>query len=194
MNIPSQLTESAYLVFEPHLLRALRAWPTETEFPTAIQYGQHNVKVSGSTFAARFRDAIVSVQRFQWETHDESGNPNPFILEKLRSIAGTYAVGFDPAGSGSVWFRARGRKGRPSALVTENREAGYLGQATPDRTAWKNTTYDEQKAVCVLIHHGRMEGPVVVEGEIPVEAITEFEGSYNVAITFDSTNNKTVIL
>ena len=193
MNIPSNLSENTYRLYEPHLLRALKRWPDETEFPVSVQVSAEGKQLSPNTFAARMRDSVVSVLRFNWEGRDENGQPTTFVLEKLRSIAGTFAVAFDPAGSGSVWFRARGIKGRPSALVQEQRSAGRLGQAVPDRSEWKNVTVGEVRSVCILIHHGRMEGPIIIDGTIEPDFTATLESEYNVAITFDSHNNKTVI-
>ena len=181
MSLPSYLSENTFRCYEGHIKRAVDNFPNETEFPRQVQCDLHGVQLSGNTFAARFRDSLVSVMRFGWETNIDTA--------KLRSIAGQYAVAYAP--DGSVWFRQKGKRGRPSQLVQENRAiTGAAQAATP---VWSDVLAIELAAVALLISRSRLTGPFLVSGQVDPAVSSELEDQYGVSFVYDATNKTTVI-
>ena len=181
MSIPSYLSENTFRCYEGHIKRAVDNFPTETEFPRQVQCDLHGVQLSGNTFAARFRDSLVSVMRFGWETNIDTA--------KLRSIAGQYAVGYDA--SGSVWFRHKGKRGRPSQLVQENRILNEASQLLPQ--AWENVQTIELAALALLISTSRLHGPYLITGQVDQAVVTQLEEQYGISFVYDANNKTTVI-
>lgn len=130
------------------------------------------------------RDAITSVKRFNW-------NSAVLDKDKLWTMSGKFAIAFDA--DGNVWMRNKGTRGRPTSLITEARERNPNVSVGVDFAAWKNVTEQEIEAVCLLIHGGRLTGPIVLDGLINPEVYTPYESSLNVVFTHDKTNNTTVI-
>jgi hypothetical protein len=138
-----------------------------------------------TTFAARMRDAIVSLQRFGWETY--------ISTDKFVQIFGQFQI---VAGDdGSVWFRNRLRRGRPLSLVDANEKGaihpGPNGLALVSH--WRGWTLAHVEAAAVLIHHGWATGHVQLEGEVPPNEIARLTSMYNIGLFFDPAQNKTIL-
>jgi hypothetical protein len=184
-NIPSYLSEGQFRVYEPHITRGVSAFPAETKFTAEDFRGADGKPLSGNTFAARFRDAITSLKRFKW-------TPTTVDVDKLWQISGEFAIGFDA--DGAVWFRNRGKKGRPTHLTEEAKERKIQALVGAHiKTEWDAASTDEVKALCVLLHGGKVIGPILMNGPIFHTLVEEMEAYYNVAFVFDSANNKTII-
>lgn len=185
--ILSNLSEASFRFYEPFLKKAVDAWPEETEFRGDAFRTATGYPLSPNTFAARMRDAIVSLYRYHWETTIDTS--------KLWSIRGEFSIAFGLDGQ-SVWFRRKGRRGRPSQMVTEAREKGeaLVGDAEVVRAPWKDTTPDEVRAVCLLITGGRMSGPVVLNQLLSVDEVAFLSTNYDVAVTVDKEKGQTIII
>ncbi len=175
-SIPSNLSERTFRTYEPFITQGVLAFPKETKFDPNV------IGVSGNTFAARMRDSIVSLKRFKWETMVD--------CQRLWDITGQFVIAQDKDG---VWFRGKGQRGRPSNLTSEARERNPAIDADVVRTPWKDTTYEEQRALCVLLHSGRLVGPFVLTGLVPERDITDWETEYNVAFVVDTERNLTIV-
>lgn len=176
--LPHQLTEDSFRRYEPFIKTSVARFPEETETP--IPAG-----TAPTTFLARFRDAIVSLKRFQW--------PTDVDCQKLWTISGQYTLSVDPSGR-SVWFRIKHRAGRPTDLINEARQAIPALNANLE-TTWSVPvpTDSELTALCVLIHFNRIRGPIVLQARFPEEIRDDLEATYNVAITDDEPGRRTVI-
>lgn len=187
MNLPSHLSERNFRLYEPHINQAVKNWPNETAFLKELHKGEHDKQLSPSTWSARFRDSIVSLKRFSWETYIDT--------KKLWSLTGQYRVVMEL--DGTVWFRQRGKQGRPTELTQEARDHGYIPPVgfepafrTHTPSIWPTITYDELQGLCVLLHSGKLTGPYLVTGNVDPSGLPE---RYNVAITFDPVLNQTII-
>lgn len=184
LNIPSNLSEATFRIYEHCIARGVVRWPDETSFGPSDWVDLSGRPLSGNTFAARMRDAITSVKRFGWESA-------VLDKEKLWTMAGKMAIAFDK--DGNVWMRNKGTRGRPTGLITEARERNPNVSVGVDFSAWKNVTEQEIEAVCLLIHGGRLTGPIVIEGLLNPEVYTPYESTLNVVFHHDKPNNTTVI-
>jgi hypothetical protein len=182
INIPSYLSEHTFRTYEPHIARGVSAFPQETQFTTVDFKDPSGRPLSGNTFAARFRDSITSLKRFKWETALVDVN-------KLWSISGQFAIAY--ASDGTVWFRNKGKKGRPTHLIQEAREKAQ--SLVLPVNEWSSWTPNEIEAVCLLIHTGKLSGPIILAGVVSPEDSTPYEQSLNVVFTYDPVNNKTII-
>lgn len=176
------LSEATFRRYEPFITKAVNAWPVETKF-TVGDMIIDGTRVSPHTFAARLRDAITSVKKFNWE-------PTTVDVKKLWTLAGITAVAYDSDG---VWFRAKGRKGRPTDMIDVARAQGVSAGADVNRAPWANVSSPEIHAVCVLIHHSRLTGPIIIPGKVDPELVDNLEKAFNVSLVYDSGNDKTVI-
>lgn len=185
-NHPSHLSEGMFRLYEPHLNRAVTRFtdtpgsPQETEFGREVMRDKEGRQLSGNTWVARFRDAIVSLKRFQWRTDVD--------VEKLWRITGEYVLSLDPT-TGSVWFRHKQRKGRPADYIEEARNRGLVRSQKVHKT-WTVTEVD---AVCALLHMKWVDGPFVLEGKVGVDVVLQQETSRDVAFTYDEDKNQTII-
>lgn len=182
VNLPPQLSEATFRTYEPYLNRAIKAWPDETRFTREEMVNEKTQRpLSPATFAGRMRDAVVSLHRFGWETYIDR--------EKFVSIFGTFSVAMDA--DGSVWFRNRGRKGRP---LTFAGEAPAETSVTPDApVVWSEWEADDIRALCRLLHSRKFPGTVIAKGVVPSTLIADLETSFDVGIFVDTPNNQTVI-
>lgn len=182
-HLAPQLSEATFRTFEPYIHQAVKAWPEETKWSPDSMVNEKTQKVlSPHTFAARMRDSIVSYQRFGWESYIDR--------EKFTQIYGQFAVAYDH--DGSVWFRNRGRRGRPIGFAKEAHAQDAGGMSLPT-SKWEGWDEDQVKAAVILIHHQRLVGPIIFAGEVPQEFRISHENIYNVAFYFDSTLNQTVL-
>lgn len=177
-NLPSQLSESTFRTYEPHISRAVRDWPKETQWHPNDMVGLNGQRLSPHTFVARFRDSLVSLKRFAWTTYVDT--------PKLWSISGQYCCSYAP--DGTVWFRARGRRGRPLDMVQEARER--MEMVVPE---WEAPTQEEVRALCLLIDAKRINGPIVLRTQLPDDMITSLEGEFSVGIVWHEDRKVTVV-
>lgn len=185
MTLPSHLSETTFRLYEPHLTRAVLSWPKETPFPKETWVDLAGVQLSGNTFVARFRDSIATFLRNKWTSTVD--------LVKLQSMTGEYCVAFDK--DGVIYFRARGRKGRPSQHTTEVRDSLAASiDAHFDKKPWKDVTYEEARALAILLAGGRLSGPIIVDGIFGKDTSwpKELEDDFGIGVTHDEVNNKTV--
>lgn len=176
-NLPPQLSEGTFRVYEPHIDRAVRAWPTETSWSPSAMTDLAGRRLSPHTFVARFRDAVVSLKRFGWDTYIDTA--------KLRSMSGAHVLAYDA--DGTVWFRARGRRGRPLEQV-----APAPSGASP-APPWAHPSDDELRALCLLLSCGRLVGPFTLSTQVPAETIKALEAEFNVALVWDDAVGVTVV-
>lgn len=178
-----QLSEATFRTYEPYLHQAVKAWPDETKWsPDQMINEATQRSLSPHTFAARLRDSVVSFQRFAWKSYIDR--------EKFTSIFGQFAVAYDQ--DGSVWFRNRGRRGRPVEFAREAK-AVDAGAQSPVRGVWDNWSNEEVHAAALLLSHQRIVGPVIFTGEVPAEVITTILSVFDVGLFFDKDRNQTIL-
>lgn len=188
-NVPHHLSESLFRYFEPNIALAVRNWPKETAFDlTMIPVAD---RFAASTFVARFRDAILSLKRFKWET-------TLIDLDKLWSMSGKFCIWIEPK-TGVVWFKGKEKHQRPSHLIGEARQRAKDHAEEVLRSGpvlQKDLTANELEAFCLLLSGKRIEGPIRVLGnlhELFPEDIDVYAASLDVAFTWDPKTNSTVI-
>lgn len=175
--LPYQLTEESFRKYEPFIKQAVKNAPLETSF--SVPDG-----LSVNTFVARVRDAIVSLKRFRWDTTID--------VEKLWTLSGKYIWSIDPGGE-KIWFREKQKRGRPLEYAAEahTRQAAQAGASIS--SVWTNLQVGEIDSLALLIHNQRITGPVYVEGQLPEELTSRLSSLFDVAFTFDTTKNQTII-
>lgn len=185
-KLPHHLSESTFRFYEPYLTLAVKNFPDETSWDVGeLRRADPEIKIGPNTFVARFRDAIVSLRRFNW--------PTTVNVAKLVSIAGQYTITLQ-AGTSIVWFKHRGHKGRPTNFITEGRAHPTGGQAAPSSVVpWRDATLAEIEALCLLINHGRLEGPFIVHLELSPEQVAYLTSRWNVAMMWDETQQATIV-
>lgn len=185
--IPSHLTETLFRYFEGNIKLAVDNWPRETAFdlslvPKAERYAP-------TTFVARMRDAIVSLKRFAWETS--------INVEKLWSMSGKYVIAYGPEVD-TVWFREKGRHGRPTHLIGEARQREYKTFGLSPMSAedvlesvvpLKDITFEELQAFSLLVANKRVPTPILMEGNISQGVLTNLD----IALTWDEKRNVTIL-
>lgn len=196
--MPSHLSEEWFRFFEPHIATAVKNWPDDTRFDFDSLPNEASKRYSPSTLVGRFRDAIVSLKRFGWETAID--------LDKLWGMSGKYVIWLEP-GTRNVWLRGKRRAGKPTGLVKEARVRGNLGDESPSDLGrvdplegvipWKDATAEEIEAVAMLLGHQRIAGPILIVGKLeevcPV-TMKKAESMYDVSFTWDEKRGVTVIL
>lgn len=181
--IPSHLSEATFRIYEPHIKRAVERWPEETQYPPEAFVDLSGSRLSPHTWVARFRDAVVSVKRFKWDTNIDT--------HKLWSISGQHSLSV--SGDGTVWFKHRGKAGRPATYPEEARALGYTIDADVVRIPWQGWSPEEVRALCTLIDKGRLTGPFLLVGSVDPALVIELEDSMNVSLLFDEKGGKTVV-
>ncbi len=182
IHIPYQLTEAMFRKFETAIQVAVSEWPKEQVYTKADMWSILATK-SPNTFAARYRDALLSLRRFKWATGID--------MTKLMNMSGEYAISHDS--DGNVYFRTKLARGRPSSGVTEARTEGVQIDASVNRTPWTSTTQEEIHALCTLLHTERLVGPFVIVGSMDSDMMEGLEGQFNVSFHFDTKNQQTII-
>lgn len=184
-NPPPQLSEATFRTYEPFIHRAITAWPEETRFTREEMINSSSGRpLSPNTFAARMRDSVTSLRRFGWETYID--------LAKFASIFGQFSVAFDT--DGSVWFRNRGRKGRPLVFAGEAAKPSTVPEPVEAaHLSWSEWEPDDVRALCRLLHTRKFPGTVILTGALLPNFVTELELAYNVGIFVDTATNRTVI-
>jgi hypothetical protein len=174
--LPHQLSEDSFRRYEPLIKRAVDRFPEETEFekPSGI---------APTTFLARFRDALVSLKKYNWETDVN--------CTKLWEVAGQYCLSVDPSGR-SVWFRVRHRAGRPTDMINEARRLNPTIDASL-QTVWKGADEDDLLLLCQLIHRNRIKGPIILDKRFDKPDCENLEEQYNVAIVDDEIAGRTIV-
>lgn len=178
--LPNDLSESNFRRYETLLTQAILAFPTETQF--SIPSG-----TAPTTFVARMRSATLSLRRFGW--------PTTVDTSKLVAIAGQYSIAFDSTTiPPSVWFRIKHRAGRPSHLINEARTITQTNSSPLlAQKVWKNITPDELNSLCILLHGGHINGPIVVDTLVDDPTIAALETQFNVALVVDQAKSQTII-
>lgn len=182
-SIPSHLSESVFRWCEPFITRAVKSWPEETRFSPEEMTDLEGRRLSPHTFAARMRDQVVGVLRFNWETTVDK--------EKLRAMTGTFVIAFAP--DGSVWWKTRGKKGRPSNLTQETRELGFQIDAEVKRTPWGGVSEDELRALALLLDKQRLVGPFTIAFVVPEETREALMAEFAVSVTVDEEKKLTFL-
>lgn len=180
---PPQLSESVFRWCEPYITRAVNAWPEETRFAPEEMVKLDGYRVSPNTFAARMRDAVTSVIKYGWDT--------TINVPRLKEMTGLYSVSY--AEDGSVWWKHRGRQGRPTNMTPLVRSQGFMVDAGVARAPWKDVTEDELRAVALLIDKQRIEGPFTITGLIPHETGQSLMAEFAVSVMWDHEKNFTTI-
>ncbi len=185
VNPPPQLSEATFRVYEPFIAEALSRWPDETSWEEDRWVNPLTSRpLSPHTFTARLRDSLVSFDTFKWET-------NLIPLDKFREFKGLFSVAYDGQ---KVWFKNRGRKGRPSALTKGAVEAEERKTAVAlVAGAWENWDEGQIEAVCRLLHHERLQGPVLIAGPLPEALVSRMLESFNVWIHYDANLKQTIV-
>ncbi len=181
-NLPPQLSEATFRFYEPFINSAVKRWPEETQWHHDVMKNEEGKTVSPHTFIARFRDALVSLKRFGWTTYIDTN--------KLWSIAGKHCCAYGE--DGSVWFKERGRRGRPLDMVDEARKHNHPA-AAPVVQSWRTPSDDEVRALALLIDGGRLVGPFLLHTQLNDETITALENEFNVAFVWDDLQKVTIV-
>lgn len=190
---PSRFSERAFRDYEPFIARAVAAWPEETQFHPEEMVSLTGKPISPNTFVCRFRDAITALKTFSYETAT-------IDTKKLWSITGAFTVAYGTAGT--VWFRNKHLRGRPTGLTQKARELGYdvpkhpaeeplSADTAPNnsngaavKTDWHNPTMEDIEALCRLITSDFIVGPIIVhKTALATETLIAWENQYNVTFT-----------
>lgn len=197
-TVPPHLSETLFRYFEPHIALAVRSWPKDTAFDTRLL--PVDERYAPTTFVGRFRDAILSLKRFAWDT-------TMIDKEKLWGMSGLYVIALEP-GTGVVWFRQRQKQQRPSHMIGEARARGYGGGGggdgiTPAASSpsfgvvpLEDLTGEELDAIVVLLGGQRCVGPVFVRGNTWTMFPSRMDAwmtNFDVAFTWDEKAGVTVI-
>lgn len=174
--IAPHLREPIFRAYEPLIRTAVNAFPSESSF--TIPSG-----VAPTTFVANFRNAILSLKRYKWETYVD--------CRKLWSISSAYVINQDT--EGVVWFRLRQPRGRPNLLTSEARTHAASALPSPSLVPWADATQEEISALCLLIHTKRLAGPYEIRGEVGTSQISDLINQYDVGIVYHSDSKTTVI-
>lgn len=185
--LPHHLSQSTFRFYEPYLTLAVRNFPEETSWDVLdVARNNPKIRISPTTFAARFRDAIVSLTRFHWETTVDVAK-----LVEMRA-ANNYAIA-QQSGTSIVWFRNRANKGRPSAYVAEARD-DLSRQASPSGPVlWRDATARDLDALCYLLGSARLSGIYLLDKQLQNDIVDALTTMYNVSITWDDEQKRTVI-
>jgi len=180
-SIPSHLSEKIFREYEPFIMRAVNAFPTETSFTVPSDR-------SPATFLARFRDAILSVKNFKWQTTIDMDKL--WRLSAERKFALRHGV---INGSPVVWFGNRIRQGVPNGLLSEAREYTASNPARIGAVPLRDITEEELRALVVLLNGRHLAGSWSTPTAFPFELISQLTLSYDVAISRDEITGLTVI-
>lgn len=191
--VEPRFSEASFRNYEPFIARAVTLWPAETQFHQGEMVDVRGRPISPHTFVARFRDAITALKKFGYET-------NTVDTTKLWSITGSFTVAYGT--EGSVWFRNKQLRGRPTGLTQQGRAAGLIPQKNNDsafpsetlKLVWSSWTIDDLRALCQLITTGIAVGPVVLKGSLPADDIEKLETTYNVTITANPSDSTLIVL
>lgn len=190
-TVPSHLSETLFRHFEPHIALALRNWPQETCFD--LELIPIEDRYSPATFVGRFRDAILSLQRFKWDT-------KMIDVPKLWQLSAekAFCIWWE-SGTSKVWFKQRRRAGRPTHLVGEAREfMADVGADPAPRSPvlLKDLTGNELESFCLLLSNKRIDGPVMAQGNLAVtmaEDVATYSNTLDVSFIYDEKRNVTII-
>lgn len=190
VRIPHHISEDSFRRFEPFLTLAVNRWPEETSWDVAsLRATDPSVNISPMTFVARFRDAIVSLRRFNWESTVD--------LAKLNNIAGTYCLALQ-AGTSVVWFKHRAPRGRTpdwKHLADKVSEVTpSYGEGAARVVPFKDATPEELRALCLLISNGKLAGPFHLQTRLDAVITASLTATYNVAIEWDDRAQHTIIV
>lgn len=180
-SIPSHLSERLFREYEPFIMRAVNAFPTETSFTVPANR-------SPATFLARFRDAILSVKAFKWQTTID--------MDKLwrMSAERTFALRHGELnGTSVIWFGNRIRQGYPNGLLSEAREYTASNPARIGAVPLRDITEDELRAFVILLHGRHLAGSWSTPTAFPADLLTTLTSQYDVAIVRDENTGLTVI-
>ncbi len=180
--LPYHLSESCFRFYEPLIKLSVENYPSETHFDLDLFPVEE--RKAPTTFVARFRDSIISLKRFKWETTVNT--------EKLWSISGQFTIWWE-SGTQKVWFKQKRIAGRPSHLIGEARERGSLKESLPSLVLLKDMTEFEIRALCHLLNNKRIEGPFLVEGDIDSTIRDQLMSTCDISIVYDKERNVSVI-
>lgn len=181
-NPPPQLSEHTFRWCEPFIALAVVRWPEETRFDPREMTDLKGSRLSPNTFAARMRDAIVSLKRFGWTTTVDT--------QKLSAMTGSFVISYAP--DGAVWWKARGRRGRPSMLTKEG-DKGYMIDAGIQRIPWQECSDSEVRALALLLDKERLTGPFILNRLLSNEMVTTIQNEFAVVITLVQEKGQTII-
>lgn len=180
-NVPSHLSEKLFREYEPFIMRAVNAFPTETSFTVPSGRSPH-------TFLARFRDAILSVKNFRWSTTIDMDKL--WRMSAERKFALRHGV---LNGTPVVWFGNRIRQGAPNGLISEAREYVASNPARIGAVPLRDITEEELRALVVLLNGRHITGSWSTPTTFPSDLISTLTLSYDVAIVRDENTGLTVI-
>lgn len=180
-NVPSHLSEKIFREYEPFIMRAVNAFPTETSFTVPSNR-------SPSTFLARFRDSILSVKNFKWQTTIDMDKL--WRMSAQRSFALRHG---ELNGSSVVWFGNRIRQGYPNGLLSEAREYTASNPARIGAVPLRDITEEELRAFVTLLHGRHLTGSWSTPTLFPPELLVSLTSLYDVAIVRDENTGLTVI-
>jgi len=164
--------------FEPLIAEGLRNFPSATKFTPGPDIGL-------TTFTARFRDAVTSFRRYGWSS-------NLIDSAKFHAESGRFVIKYDQENS-CCWFCNRMAAGRAPAGVSVDSASIPDSNAVRPSGILSDLTENELKAFILLLHTGRLIGPVLVTGKLSSEQTDPYV-ALNVAFAYDPSSNITTIL
>lgn len=196
MKPPHHLSEGLFRYFEPHLAEAVKNWPLDTEFDLTRIPAED--RYATATFVARFRDSILSLRRYKWQTS----------LIDMEKFAALLAAADGPlkmpkyfitsTDENHVWFRNRDNLG-----VGDRRVHHSIGRANLPTLAssplassavlHKDITEEELLAFVVLLAGKRISGPIRVATQVAEETAQSLMAQWDVAFTWDEREKVMVI-
>lgn len=155
-STPFRLSEHAFRLYEPILLRA------QEVFPVPIEFQIPNLRTT--TVVARCRDALLAYKHNQLSASPWSSKLSVKVCADLK----VYQIG------STAWV---GGSQPSQGLVATQPPAVILTPLT--HSEWSS---EELKALCYLISQSKVEGGICVP-LIPPSFVTLLEANYNISIT-----------
>ena len=182
--IAPHLREPIFRAYEGLLFVALQNWPLETSFD--VPKG-----VATATFLANFRNAIVSLINYNWETTVDRKK-----LIDLR-LAKEYVIRYKE--DGKLWFcHPAVRAVTPITTSASSRLSpaeSTQGATTPSASVvpWRDWTPEELLAACLLIDKQRITGPIFLVGVVDADFTNQLMSNYNVALVYNKEREQTIV-
>lgn len=182
--LESRFKEAMFRRYEPLMTIAVQRAPEETEFACPPQ-------LSPNTFIARFRDAFLSLKRFEWN-RSPTGTTIP--MDKLRSLDGKFILHLNPL-TNSVWFRAKQAGPREVHKIKAAWRAGAPSSThgTQPQAPWVDPTADEVEAIALLLHTRRLVGPFQLATQLPSKTILSLQARYDIVLRWEEGQGTTTI-
>jgi hypothetical protein len=178
-NLPSHLSVEMFRRYESFIALAVNNFPEATRFTPIAE-------LTLNTFTARLRDSITSFRRYEWET-------SIIDVKKFKEIDGRFVVKIDSANH-CCYFCVRGAAGRaPEGMTVPGEFVPVTNK--PSTSGFLSTlTTQETEAFALLLSNKRIDGPVLIIGELNKEFMESLMLKFDIGYSYDPISNTSTIL